>query len=77
MAISIKKVTASSTKLVVAFDTPPSAQDFIDFLKKIDPLDRPNVKIQKVSNINGDGTQSPVRFIFSLDSQTEVDVPVV
>lgn len=71
---TIKKQTASATRIVLKFDSPPSLDELKSAINKVDVADRGS-KIAKVSSAGDQTVQAPVRFVFTVEGETEVDVP--
>lgn len=74
MATTIKRISSTAQRLVVAFDGPPTVKEMLDALKNIDPADR--TAFLKTARSDTSSTDGPKRFIFVVEGESEVDVPV-
>lgn len=74
MATTVKKQTGSAIRYVFRFDAPPSMDDLKQAINKVDVADRSS-KIAKVLNAGDVATVAPVKFVFVVEGESEVDVP--
>lgn len=74
MADSVKKQTGGATRYVFKFDAPPTMNELKNAINKVDLADR-DTKIAKVANAGDVMTVAPVRFVFIVETEAEVDVP--
>lgn len=75
MADSIKKTLGAEIRYTFTYDQPPTIKEMLDTLKAIDAADRQAV-IKRVVSSNDQELKAPVRFVFTLDSSSDVDVPI-
>lgn len=75
MATTIKKQIGSATRYVFKFDAPPTMTELRKAIGDIAVEER-EVRLSKVTNEGNTVTvQSPVRFVFIVEGETETDVP--
>ena len=74
MATVVKKQTASATRLVLEFDSPPTMDQLKTAINKTDVADRGCV-LKRVKNSADISLEPPVRFVFVVEGGTEVTVP--